>query len=199
MIGENSGAGDGVFGTSDSGTGVAGISGTGHGVYGRSGGAGNAGYFEGDVTVTANLNCSDVVLSGGDVAEDFDLATDVDAEPGSVMIVDEDGQLTVCDAEYDTRVVGVVAGAGEYRPGVVLDRRVSDDPRATIALIGKVYCKCDAAYGPIRAGDLLTTSPTPAHAMRGSDRGRAFGAVIGEALAPLTDGRGLVPILVSMR
>jgi len=48
-------------------------------------------------------------------------------------------------------------------------------------------------------GDLLTTSPTPGHAMRADDPGRAFGAVLGKALRPLADGQGLVPILVALQ
>jgi hypothetical protein len=62
-----------------------------------------------------------------------------------------------------------------------------------------VYCKVDAGYGAIEAGDLLTTSPTSGHAMRTSDPARAFGAVIGKALQPLSDGVGLIPVLVALQ
>jgi hypothetical protein len=56
----------------------------------------------------------------------------------------------------------VVAGAGSYRPGVILDR----DPgkgaaRAPISIMGKVSVRADAATAPIRVGDLLTTSAVP--------------------------------------
>jgi hypothetical protein len=68
-----------------------------------------------------------------------------------------------------------------------------------IALVGKVCCKVDAAYGPINVGDLLTTSPTPGHAMKIGDRGRALGAILGKALAPLPSGQGLIPILVTLQ
>ncbi len=37
---------------------------------------------------------------------------------------------------------------------------------ASVALAGTVTCKADASYGAIQVGDLLTTSPTPGHAMR---------------------------------
>jgi hypothetical protein len=68
-----------------------------------------------------------------------------------------------------------------------------------VALMGKVYCKVDASYGPIRVGDLLTTSATPGHAMRATDRGLAFGAILGKALAGLEGGQALVPILVTLQ
>jgi hypothetical protein len=46
---------------------------------------------------------------------------------------------------------------------------------------------------------MLTTSDTVGHAMKACDPVRAFGAVIGKALANLTDGRGLIPILISLQ
>ncbi len=55
------------------------------------------------------------------------------------------------------------------------------------------------AAGAIAFGDLLTTSETPGHAMRAADPLRAFGSVIGKALAPLAEGDGLIPILVALR
>jgi hypothetical protein len=48
-------------------------------------------------------------------------------------------------------------------------------------------------------GDLLTTSPTAGHAMKADDTGRAFGAVIGKALAPMENGTGLIPILIALQ
>ena len=68
-----------------------------------------------------------------------------------------------------------------------------------MALIGKVHCKVDARYSPIEVGDLLTTSPTPGHAMRATDPLKAFGAVLGKALHGLARGQGLLPILVSLQ
>jgi hypothetical protein len=68
-----------------------------------------------------------------------------------------------------------------------------------IALMGKVYCKVDASYGAIEVGDLLTTSPTPGHAMKADDPMKAFGSVIGKALRPLAIGEGLIPILIALQ
>ena len=66
-------------------------------------------------------------------------------------------------------------------------------------LMGKVYCKVDASPDPILVGDLLTTSYTAGHAMKASDTGKAFGAIIAKALASLSGGRGLIPILVTLQ
>ena len=65
--------------------------------------------------------------------------------------------------------------------------------------MGKVYCKVWAEESPIEIGDLLTTSPVAGHAMRATDRERAFGAVIGKALASQRGGAGLIPILVALQ
>ena len=50
---------------------------------------------------------------------------------------------------YDKRVVGVIAGAGGYKPGIILDRKETSARRMPIALLGKVYCKVDAEYAAI--------------------------------------------------
>jgi hypothetical protein len=57
----------------------------------------------------------------------------------------------------------------------------------------------DAAFGAIEVGDLLTTSPTPGHAMKATDQLKAFGSVIGKAMRPLESGRGLIPILIALQ
>jgi hypothetical protein len=68
-----------------------------------------------------------------------------------------------------------------------------------LALTGRAFCKVDAQYSPIRVGDLLTTSPTPGHAMKAGDPLKAFGAVIGKAMRPLAEGQGLIPILIALQ
>jgi hypothetical protein len=49
-----------------------------------------------------------------------------------------------------------------------------------IALAGRVPCKVSTENGPIKAGDLLTTSSTPGHAMKANEPWR--GGIIGTAL-----------------
>jgi hypothetical protein len=217
------GAGSGI--TVASGAGVFGESDASYGVYGASK-TGQAGYFNGgvtvtgainaagvtvtgtfkvsqisasDITLTGNITAADVILSGADCAEEFDVMHTADLDPGCVVIFNEGGALSASTKAYDKQVAGVISGAGAYRPGVILDRRISDRPRAAVALVGKVFCKVDADYGPIEIGDLLTTSPTAGTAMKASDPSRAFGAVIGKALAHHSAGKGLIPILVTLQ
>jgi hypothetical protein len=155
-------------------------------VSGNNSAGGWAGLFVGNVQVTG-----DVVLTGGDCAEEFDVESAVEIEAGTVMVIAEGGGLAPSATAYDRKAAGVISGAGDYRPGLILDRKTSSEGRLPIGLVGKVCCKVD--------GDLLTTSPTPGHAMKASDRSRAFGAIIGKALQPIDSGQGLILVLVALQ
>jgi hypothetical protein len=201
-----SSTGEGVYGESNQHNGVLGVSksnsaaavsavnqGGGLGIFVR----GNpALHCEGDIEVIGN---HDIRLAGGDCAEEFDVVHSEDVEAGTVMIIGPDDALQPSVIEYDKRVVGVISGAGDYRPGIVLDSQRAGTGRKAIALMGKSYCKVDACYGAIEVGDLLTTSPTKGHAMRARGSSRAFGSVIGKALRPLRHGKGMLPILIALQ
>jgi hypothetical protein len=184
--------GAGVSGKSEQWIGVYGESTSGVGVQGKGGRL--AGLFEGDVEVTGDLR-----IPNADCAEDFNICSSTKVEPGTVMVLGEEDALFPSQRAYDKRVAGVISGAGDYKPGIVLDKQESKRNRQPIALLGKVYCKADAQYGSIEVGDLLTTSSTPGHAMRASEPLQAFGAVLGKALRPLKDGQGLIPILIALQ
>ncbi len=175
--------------------------GTGAAIFARKDGReGHAGFFDGKVWVSGELAVGgDVVLANADCAEDFDVVDLESAEPGSVMVLGDDGVLRPCDEPYDKRAVGVISGAGQYKPGLILDKHPSNLSRSPVALLGKVCCKVTAENGAIEIGDLLTTSSTPGHAMRAADSTRAFGAVIGKALRPWREGTGLISILVALQ
>ena len=152
-------------------------------------------------TVHINGDAGDIILQNADFAEDFDIAAaaSADATPGTVMSLCEDGTLVPSAEAYDSRAVGIISGAGDYKPGIVMDKQRDVDDRMPIALVGKVFCKVDACVAPVAVGDLLTTSGTPGHAMKASDRARAFGATLGKALAPLDGGIGMIPVLVNLQ
>jgi len=151
-------------------------------------------------TIHLDGQAGDITLRNADFAEDFDIdAAAPEVEPGTVLVLTDDGALIPSAVPYDTKVAGVVSGASNCRPGIIMDKRGDADNRLPVALVGKVYCKIDAEAAPVAVGDLLTTSATIGHAMKAADRGQAFGAVIGKALRPLAAGRGLIPILVALQ
>lgn len=196
-------SGPGVFGTSHGGDGVYGISHSAAaiGIHGANDAGGMAAQFEGPVQVNGKMTVTgDILFSGGmDCAEHFDLAAGEAGEAGTVMVIREGGALAPCSEAYDRKAAGVVSGAGEFKPAVVLGPRTADDRRPAIALMGRVCCKVDADIAPVQAGDLLTTSPTPGHAMKADDPLKSFGAVVGKALAGLPSGKGLVPMIVCLQ
>ena len=57
----------------------------------------------------------------------------------------------------------------------------------------------DASEHPVQPGDLLTTSPVPGYAMKVMDHQRAIGAIIGKAMTPLANEKGLGLVLVSLQ
>lgn len=209
---DNTAGGNGVTGTSDLADGV-GVYGRGArvGVYGATPGddghdrsaaqGGLAGFFAGNVTVQGDVNVTGDIrlVSGNDCAENFDVAGPGEFDPGTVMVIGPGGALTRSQLGYDKRVAGVISGAGSFKPGIILGQLQSQHDRRPIALLGRVYCKVDAQYGPLEVGDLLTTSPTPGHAMKVVDPTRACGAILGKALQPLAKGEGLIPILIALQ
>jgi len=125
----------------------------------------------GTTRIHLDANSGDIKLSGADGAEAFDASQDVDIDPGTVLVM-ADGFLEPSTRAYDSRVAGVVSGAGAYRPDIRLDSTEDGDEtgRAPVALVGKVVCKVDASEAPIEVGDMLTTADTPGCAMKATDR-----------------------------
>jgi hypothetical protein len=163
----------------------------------------------GDIIVKNNNDIETIKITGSngdiqflnaDFAEEFEIESQVfsSVTPGTVMALNDSGRLIPCNNAYDSKVVGVVAGAGNYQPALVLDRNGGKN-RLPVAMIGKVYCQATADDTPIRIGDLLTTSDKTGHAMKASDRQRALGTVIGKALGNLADGDGMIPVLVNLQ
>jgi len=142
------------------------------------------------------------ITGGSDLAEPFEIAGAVNVEPGMLVAIDPQhpGQLRVADKAYDRTVAGCVSGANGIQPGLTMQQAGSvTDGAFPVALSGRVYCWADATMGPILPGDLLTTSDTPGHAMKATDRERSFGSVIGKAMSSLETGRGLVLVLVTLQ
>jgi hypothetical protein len=150
------------------------------------------------------------ITGGADFAENFDVssaATGSEAAPAKVdagMVVSIDptnpGKLQLSTQAYDYQVAGIISGAGGVKPGMMMSQEGTlADGKHPVALSGRVYCWTDASNGPIKPGDLLTTSDTPGHAMKVTDRAKAQGAIIGKAMTGLKEGKGLVLVLVTLQ
>ena len=150
------------------------------------------------------------ITGGADFAENFEVnlqkANDdtmtTEVKAGMVVSIDptSPGNLALSDRAYDRRVAGVISGAGGVKPGMVMSQEGTlADGKHPVALSGRVYCWADAAYGAIEPGDLLTTAPTPGHAMKVTEPIKAHGATLGKAMTSLKEGRGLVLVLVTLQ
>ena len=141
------------------------------------------------------------ITGGADLAEPFDVGGEQGVSSGALLVIDDEnpGKLKLSDREYDSRVAGVVSGAGGVNPGLTLSQQDVFEGGQNVALSGRVYAMADVSNGPIRPGDLLTTSSRPGHAMRATDRDRSHGAVIGKAMSVLDEGEGLVLVLVNLQ
>jgi hypothetical protein len=105
-------------------------------------------------------------------------------EAADVLVAESSGLLMRGTTAADRSVVGIAAG--EPATGQV-----------SIVVLGFAACRVDASYGAIRAGDLLTTSPTPGRAMRADEA--IPGTILGKALEPLPSGVGTIRVLVAPR
>jgi hypothetical protein len=154
----------------------------------------------GATTLTGNATINgDLTVSGNIGAKYQDVAEWVDAaeplEPGTVVIVDSSANNRVSAAfrSYDSGVAGAVSP----QPGLILGER--GEGKVLVAHSGRVRIKVDAAYGAVKRGDLLVSSPTKGHAMRADARKVRPGTVIGKALEPLPAGRGEILALLTLQ
>jgi hypothetical protein len=126
-----------------------------------------------------------------DIAEDIPAADDVG--PGDVVVIDSESLVRVVKSTkaYDTAVAGIISAT----PGMLINTEDSDTP---LALAGRVVVKASTENGPIKAGDLLTTSNTAGHIMKCKDKMKCYGAIVGKALSDLDKGTGKVITLVTL-
>ena len=156
----------------------------------------------GDVLVGTTMSSQIVEIrgAGNDLAETFAMSSE-NLEPGMVVSIDPQnpGKLMQSYEAYDHKVAGIISGAGDLHTGINLGDMPANDAERSIALTGRVWCWVDTENtGAVNPGDLLTTSPTPGHAMKVLDYQRGQGATIGKAMTALESGTGLVLVLVTL-
>jgi hypothetical protein len=121
--------------------------------------------------------------------------------PGDLLVIDSRGKrrLALSQQAYSTRIAGIYS----TKPGVLATPHKMDDPQLAqevpLAVVGIVPCKVTAENGPIEVGDLLVASSKPGFAMKGTNRGRMLGAVVGKAMEPLQSNTGVIEVLVTLQ
>jgi hypothetical protein len=139
---------------------------------------------------------------GADFAESMAVTGDrTKYVPGDLLVIDPttSRHIALAQQPYSTLVAGIYS----TNPGLLGTTRKVDESapqnEIPLAVVGIVPCKVTAENGPIQIGDLLVASSTPGHAMKGTDRSKMLGAVVGKALEPLREAKGVVQVLVTLQ
>lgn len=155
------------------------------------------------------INDTNGLFSVADLAEVFPAKENV--EPGDVLSIadGEDDQLQKSQKAYDQKVIGIVSTSPAIifkgSETVLLPANIENKPtkEPAVALKGRVPVKVTLENGPIKAGDPLTSSSIPGHAMKSTDPERSWGTTIGKALEGFSGGpngetEGMIIVFVTL-
>lgn len=124
-----------------------------------------------------------------DLAERY--ASDAPYEPGTVLVLGGEAEVTTTKTLASTKVIGIVS----TDPGLKMNSAAGNsDTHPYIALKGRVPCK---VIGEINRGDLLVTADKAGYAKR-SLGVPMIGTVIGKAIGNNDSGEGIIEVFVSM-
>ena len=124
-----------------------------------------------------------------DLAENY--VADADYEPGTVLILGGEHEVTVTDEAGSYKAVGVVS----TDPAHLMNSTCEGEHVVAVALRGRVPCK---VIGNVNKGDVLVASDTPGYAMVGSmSHTLSPLQIVGRAITSKLDaGNGVVEIIV---
>ncbi len=140
------------------------------------------------------------ITAGADLVEHFEGDNEL-ITPGKLVAIDPENaqQIRLTTSAYDSTVLGVLSGAGDITHGIALGQEGVTSGDLPVAMVGRVYAECSTENGPIRPGDLLTSSSVPGVGMKATHTESSFGAVIGKALTGLDEETGLVLVVVNLQ
>lgn len=128
------------------------------------------------------------LINGGpaDIAERFQ--SDKQYEPGTVVVLGDDGKVTECTSMADPLAVGIVS----TDPAYVLNAYEEDS--VAVGLVGTVPCK---VVNPVNKGDLLVTCKLAGHAKAVKPGEYVPGTVIGKAMETFHgNGASVIKVLI---
>ena len=121
-----------------------------------------------------------------DLAENY--ASDRNYDPGTVVVLGGDQEVTQCSSFADTKVAGVVS----TNPAHLMNSHIQAEYPIAVALTGRVPCK---VVGPVNKGDILVTSDINGHAVVCSTP--ITGSIVGKSIETKTsEDAGIVEVLV---
>ena len=121
-----------------------------------------------------------------DLAENY--LGDAPYDPGTVVVLGGEAEVTLTSAKGDRRVAGIVS----TEPAHLMNSALEGEHVIAVALTGRVPCK---VLGRVNKGDILVTSAIPGYAC--VDNNPAYGTIIGKAVEAKTDdSKGIIEVLV---
>jgi hypothetical protein len=108
-----------------------------------------------------------------DLAEKY--KSDINYEPGTVVVFGGDEEITITTTSHDTRIAGVIS----TNPAYLMNDNEQQGIWLPVALQGRVLCK---VKGPVSKGDLVVSSDMPGIAERLDKKLYEPGAIIGKSL-----------------
>ncbi len=143
--------------------------------------------------VRGNVNISGTIFYGAnltgygaDFAERMTQAETV--FPGDVVCLTENKMIERCKEHADIDVAGIVS----INPTIIGNANAPNS--VAVGIVGMVATK---VLGPVKRGQLLTTSSTPGYAEPATIEN--FGAIIGKAMEPCNDDVCIITVLVGLR
>jgi hypothetical protein len=119
-----------------------------------------------------------------DLAELY--AGDADYTPGTVLEFGGPDEVTVCDTDMSTRIIGVVS----TDPAHLMNSGLEANHAVKVALMGRVPC---SVIGTVRRGDMMVSAGNGAAR---SEPNPAPGSVLGKAVQDHNCESGTIEILV---
>jgi hypothetical protein len=121
-----------------------------------------------------------------DLAENY--LGDASYDPGTVVVLGGEAEVTLTSKKGDHRVAGVVT----TNPAHLMNSTLQGDHVIGIALQGRVPCK---VLGKVSKGDIIVTSAIPGYGC--VDNNPSYGAIIGKAIEDKdTLDKGVIEVLV---
>ena len=123
-----------------------------------------------------------------DLAENY--VADADYEPGTVLVIGGEHEVSVTNEPASFDAVGVVS----TNPAYLMNKDCEGEHVVAVALRGRVPCK---VTGNVNKGDIIVTSNTPGHGMVATKDNLNSLQIIGRAISSKLDAApGIIEIIV---
>lgn len=116
-----------------------------------------------------------------------------DNNPDASIVCSKGSGYQLCDTDYASSMVGVIVDD----PSVVFEKANLPDARPLVSS-GTVVVRVSGRNGPIKAGDLITSSTTVGVAQKADKNGFVLGTALENFEPPTSDQQGLILAEISI-